>query len=431
MKHANLIIDFFSNTGEKDQALMYLNLYTKTPAYEFAVIKIGGNILKQEIDKVADTLCYLYDLGLYPVIIHGAGPQIKAALKKNNINTKKIDGQRITGEKELGVIVSVMKNINQNLVKKINENNGKAESLTKDIFFCKKAKNKRLGFVGEIKSVNTDMIKKSIRNKKIPVVSSLGYDESGNLFNINADCAAKELILKIKPKKFILLSSPGGILNKDKKIISYINLKSEYDSLIKDKIVTEGMLLKLSQIKDLLENINYNFSVQIASPKNLIKELFTIKGSGTFIKKGIDIKVLDSFSSVDKNRLKFLLEQSFSRKLKEVYFKQKIEKIIIEENYKGAIILKKIKDNIYVDKFAVLKEFQGEGIGRDLWIYLEENQKKFFWRARPENDINTFYSKNSTGIYKAKSWHVFSKNIGPKYLKEIIEYSINKGESFV
>ncbi|MBN2423107.1 acetylglutamate kinase [Candidatus Woesearchaeota archaeon] len=429
MKQYHFLLDFFNKVGEQREALMYLTLYKKTKEHQFAVIKIGGAVLHNSIDKIAETIAYIYQLGLYPVLIHGGGPQIEEELSKNRINSKKINGQRITTEKELPVILSVMKKMNIKLVNKINLCNGEAISFTEDIFEVEDRKHPELGFVGDIKKVNTQLILNAINQKKIPVITPIGVDKNGQKYNINADCAAKHLITDLNPKKFILITSAGGILDKDKKIISYINMQ-EYKELLENNVINEGMLLKIQQIKELLDITGNGFSVQITSPENLIKELFTIKGSGTYIKKGSEINVFKSFNEIDKNKLKELLEKAFSKKLKDSYLSEDAKEIFLEKNYKGVIVIKGVNDVIYLDKFAVIKEFQGEGIGRDLWQLLNKKHKKIFWRAKPNNEVNDWYAKKSTSMFKFDNWHVYCINLGLDESVSAVDYALNREESF-
>jgi acetylglutamate kinase len=429
MKQYYFLLDFFDKVKEQKEALMYLKLYKKLKEHQFVVIKISGNVLKNNINKITESIAYLYKLGLFPIVIHGAGSQIKQELVKKGFKTKKINEQRITTKKELPLILSVMTKLNITLVNKINFCNGEAVSLTEDVFFVKE-KHKKLGFVGEIKKVNSELILDVIDKKKIPVIAPIGIDKNGQKYNINADCAAKHLMISLKPKKLIFLTSTGGILDKQNKLISYINLQSDYNYLIDKKIITEGMLLKIKQIKELLDLTENSFSVQITSPENLINELFTIKGSGTFIKKGSEINIYNNFKEVNKEKLKKLLEKSFLKKLSNEYFNENIKEIFLEKDYKGVIIIKKLNGLIYLDKFAVIKEFQGEGIGRDLWQLLSKKYKKIFWRAKPNNEINDWYQKKSTTIFKFDTWNVYCINLNLKESSSAVNYSLNKKESF-
>jgi len=431
VKKYKIVIDFLRVIGATREAGHYLKLFQKGNPARFAVIRISGKVIEKSCDLISMDLAYLSNLNLYPIVIHGGGFQIDNELARRNIRFEKIDGQRVTTKFELPIIKSTLDKINSNFVNEIRKFNGSACGLTEDIFIAKKHPNEKLGYVGVVEKVLLAPIIRAIKNKKIPVISCFGFDERGNFYNINADTAARALVLAVKPKKYILVTDEGGVRDANGKIIPNINLSAEMTLLKEKNILQGGMLYKVAEIKNLLDEVRYNLPVQITSSGRLLKELFTDKGSGTFIKRGATIIEYKMDDKIDKDKLKMLIEKSFGRTLKDDYFKKPFFAIFLDKKYRGAAIVRLVKGMHYLDKFCVKKESQGEGIASDLWHYLTERCKNLFWRSRPDNPINTWYFEKSDGVLKFNKWFLFWINLNDDEVKKAKDFILNLEESFV
>lgn len=157
------------------------------------------------------------------------------------------------------------------------------KDLTRKEIFKAKRKSRSLGYVGSITDINTLEVSIACDIKEIPLIAPIGYDKNGQMYNINADDAAKELVLALRPMKYIAITKTGGILDKKGKLISEIKIERDYERLVHDGVVRDGMLKKLDEAKDLLERMGTGYSLQVVSPENIILELFTHKGAGTKI----------------------------------------------------------------------------------------------------------------------------------------------------
>jgi acetylglutamate synthase len=172
--------------------------------------------------------------------------------------------------------------------------------------------------------------------------------------------------------------------------------------------INGGMRVKIEQIKDLLDKLPLTSSVSITKPAELAKELFTHKGSGTLVRRGERVLRFDSWEGVDLERMRVLIESSFGRGLVADYFENaKPYRIYISENYRTALILTREEGFAYLDKFAVLDDAQGEGLGRAVWHVMREENPQLFWRSRHNNQVNIFYYAESDGCYKQEKWKVF------------------------
>jgi acetylglutamate kinase len=169
-----------------------------------------------------------------------------------------------------------------------------------------------------------------------------------------------------------------------------------------------GMRVKIEQIKDLLDGLPLASSVSITRPAELAKELFTHKGSGTLVRRGERVLQAQHWDAFDLSRLRGLIESAFGRKLLPDYFETTLlHRAYVSENYRAAVILTREDAGIYLDKFAVLDEAQGEGLGRAVWLLMREQNPALFWRSRHGNPINPFYYAESDGCIKQANWKVY------------------------
>jgi len=149
-------------------------------------------------------------------------------------------------------------------------------------------------------------------------------------------------------------------------------------------------------------------SVSITRPAELAKELFTHTGSGTLVRRGERVLTASSWEELDLVRLRKLIDSAFGRKLLPDYFERtKLHRAYVSENYRVAVILTQEDAGVYLDKFAVLDEAQGEGLGRAVWQVMRDATPRLFWRSRRGNPVNAFYFSESEGCLKQPRWDVY------------------------
>ena len=285
---------------QKAKILVNALPYIKKYYGQTIVIKYGGSAM---VDKTArkqfikDVVLMKY-IGINPVIVHGGGPEINEMLQKIGKESKFIDGNRVTDEETVEIVEMVLSGkVNKGIVADINKYGGKAVGLSgKDgnmVFVEKKfaevdGEKIDIGFVGEIKEINTEVIKLLESNDVIPVISSIGVDKNGQTYNINADYVAGTISGKLQADRLVFLTDVDGILldyNNKQTIIDEIDVKKVND-LIEREIISGGMLPKVTTCLDAIENGVEN--VVILNGKlehSLLLELFTEEGAGTLIKK--------------------------------------------------------------------------------------------------------------------------------------------------
>ncbi len=402
------IVRLLSSMGGAKEISQYLKRFSQLDAARFAVVKVGGAVLRDDLDALVSSLAFLQDVGLTPIVIHGAGPQLDTELSAAGIEKQTIGGLRITSPEALAIVRRVFHAQNLKLVEALQASDARATSIVSGVFEADYMDRERYGLVGEVKRVDLAPIQASLQAGSIPVIASLGETVGGQILNVNADFAANELVQVLQPYKIVFLTGTGGLLDDAGKVIDSINLSTEYEHLIAQPWINGGMKVKLEQIKDLLDGLPQASSVSITKPAELAKELFTHKGSGTLVRRGERVIEASSWNELDLHRLRGLVESAFGRRLLPDYFETtKLHRAYVSENYRAAVILTTEDAGIYLDKFAVLDDAQGEGLGRAVWLVMRESNPSLFWRSRHGNPVNPFYYAESDGSIKQEQWRVF------------------------
>lgn len=405
------IIRLLNNMGSENEIRKYLKRFSSNEGMKFAIIKVGGAILKDDIDNLVSSLSFLQQVGLTPIVVHGAGPQLNEQLEQERIEAQFIEGKRVTNSEVLKVARKVFISENHNLVNALKNTGVDAVSFYSGVFECA-LESKSLGLVGSIQSVHAHDLIESVRNGAIPVVSPLGETEQGQIVNINADTATLALAKTIEPYKVVFLTSTGGILDADEKLIPAISLQNDYHYLMQQSWLHSGMKLKLQQIYQLLNHVSSATSVSITKPSLVAKELFTDRGSGTLVNKGEKIYQFDNWQELSKVKLTNLIESSFGYHLQPNYFqKTQLHKAYVTECYRAATIVTNDYAIPYLDKFVVEDSAKGEGLGTAVWNRMLLDNPQLFWRASANNPINKFYFSMADGFVRGKLWNVFWRGI--------------------
>jgi bifunctional N-acetylglutamate synthase/kinase len=408
-----VIVRLLSNLGSAKEIQQYLRRFSQLDAARFAVVKVGGAILRDELDDLASALSFLQQVGLTPIVLHGAGPQLSEELARQQIEAPILNGLRVTSAAALSVVRSVFHAENLKLVEALHSVGAHASSVVGGVFEADFLNRRKYGLVGNVTGVNLQSIKASLKAGSIPVIASLGETSGGQILNINADIAANELISVLRPYKIVFLTGTGGLLDGSGELISSINLSTDLEALRAAPWLHSGMRLKIEQIADLLQRLPGSSSVSMTRPAELAKELFTHRGSGTLIRKGEAIRRYTRWSQIDTERLKSLIESGFGRRLTADYFsKTRLHRAYISANYRAALIITMEEGIAHLDKFAVAEDAQGEGLGRAAWLRMKADTPQLFWRSRPENPVNEFYSEECDGCLKGERWTVFWYGLG-------------------
>ena len=260
---------------------------------QIIVIKYGGSTFKTDSfeSNILDDISILHKSGVKPIIVHGGGPSITEETKLRGIETKFVDGQRVTDEETLNLTEMVLSGkVNKNIVGRLNNFGIDAVGLSgkdgKTIIAKKKYhKEQDIGFVGEIVKINTKMLEFLLTSNYVPVISPIGIGEDNQTYNINADNVAAAIAISVGATRVLFLTDVAGLMDGDK-LISTIT-HEEVKKLIKKRVITGGMLPKVEAMMECFKgNVNKVYIVSGKHKHPIIGELFSRVGVGTLVIRG-------------------------------------------------------------------------------------------------------------------------------------------------
>ena len=269
----------------------FLNVpkYIKKYRNDLIVIKYGGNVLidRKIFNNFIEDISILNKLGLSIIIVHGGGPRIERELKKEKIQSKFINGLRVTDRKVIKIVERVLIDFNNDIVSSLGVKGADAVSIhtNKNNIIKVTPDRKELGYVGIPKEIDVNLIKNILKKKQIPVIAPLGLDKNNQVFNINGDTAASALAKKLISRRLLLMTNVEGVYDDRKELISEIK-PFDIENLIKLKIVQGGMIPKIMNCIDAVEHgVNGVVILDGRKPRSILFEIFSDEGSGTLIRK--------------------------------------------------------------------------------------------------------------------------------------------------
>lgn len=269
--------------------------YIQKLAGKTIVVKYGGNAMVSEELKnsVIEDITLLKYIGANPIVVHGGGPDITAALKNYNIESRFINGLRVTDEQTMKVAQMVLVGkTNKEIVSLISKNGGNAIGLCGIDGSCIKCRKKTavvdgervdIGYVGEIVDVDDKVLNLVCRDKYIPVIAPIGIDDDGNSYNINADDVASHVAAAVGAEKLIFLTDIEGVKDKDGNIIFEMN-KKQVKKLIEEGVISGGMIPKVTGCVDAIRaGVSRVHIIDGRIAHCILLEIFTDTGIGTMI----------------------------------------------------------------------------------------------------------------------------------------------------
>jgi N-acetyl-gamma-glutamyl-phosphate reductase/acetylglutamate kinase len=386
------------------------------------VIKVGGAIITHELETLASSLSFLNHVGLYPIVVHGAGPQLNKLLEEANVEPDYIDGIRITDAKTLEIARKTFLEENLKLCEALENLGTRARPIPGGVFFADYLDKEKYKLVGKINHVNKEPIEASIRAGALPILTSLAETNDGQILNVNADVAAGELARVMEPLKIVYLNEKGGLINGTTgEKISVINLDEEYDDLLKEPWVKYGTKLKLREIKELLDHLPRSSSVAIISTGDLQKELFTDTGAGTLIRRGYKLQKSDSIGDVQSDQVRNALAEDADIKA---------------GNYSVATYLKQLSGGKYtiygdepMDVLAIVRYPQGDGVPildkfvskkngwlnnvtENIWSAITKDHPKLVWKVKEADENASWHFARSDGSHLENGEYTFWYGLG-------------------
>jgi hypothetical protein len=385
----DIIHRFLESVGQKADVDLYLKLFRSQRKESFAIIAADAQIVRAALDPFHFDLRILAGLGLYPVVLVGL------------LDARDADKQ------------------SQRILEWLLEDEVPA---------------KVIGSGTDLPQEIQTSVRQTLEENTIPIVS---LDAAKELAIDDRFRLLRTLAASLESRKVIFLSTSAGIEREGAPRISLVNLSADYERLLTTSDLPRRHASLLRHVKILLDQLPQRMNVAVVNPLHLLRELFTVSGAGTMIRKGSRIEKHSGLGAVDRGRLTTLLESAFDRALVPGAMEDggmvvaQAEHVYLEENYLGAALLGSTDIAPYLSKFAVNRQAQGEGIGGEIWSMLTRDFPVFFWRARPSNPIVPFYVKQCDGLVRFPEWHVFWRGLAPDKIQAAIAYALALPRAFV
>ncbi len=372
---AEIIQRFLESVGQKADVDLYLKLFRAQQKESFAVIVADAQIVRSALDPLHFDLRILAGLGLCPVVLIGLSEPREA----------EANAQRV-----------------QEWLRE--------DDVPSCVIAC----------APDLPAPDIDRVRQAITAQQIPLLSLQ------NAADVTAEARfalLQKLTSTLETRKVIFLSSRAGLGKTGGAFISNINLQSDFDRLVDGPLLSRRQSQFLRQTKTLLERAPHRMSVAVVNPLALLRELFTIAGAGTLIRRGSPIETHAGTAGVDQGRLIGLIESAFGRKLRDEALAQPWERVYLEPAYRAAVMLLRTPAGVYLSKFVVERQAQGEGIGGDMWTALTRDYPSFFWRARPDNPIAYWYTRQCDGLLRTPEWHVYWRGLSATEIPAAVQFA--------
>jgi len=383
-----IIQRFLESVGQKADIDLYLKLFRAQKKESFAVIAADAQIVKSALDPFHFDLRILTGLGLVPVVLLGL------------YEAREADRQALRVQ----------------------------EWLVEDAVPAR-----ILASGADFGPPVIDSVRATIHEGAIPLVSMEGArDGSGKEATIEGRFRMLAALAdSLDTRKVIFLSRRRGIEPPGGAPLSVVNLSVDYDALVAGGALSRRQTLLVRQVKQLLERVPHRMSATVVNPLHLLRELFTVNGAGTLIRRGSRVESHAGLEGVDLGRLRALIESAFGKALRPDFFASPIERTYVEEGYLGAALVRQTPVGPYLTKFAVERQAQGEGIGGEVWTLLTRDYPAFFWRARPANPINPWYVKQCTGLIRFSDWIVYWRGMPIEAVDRAVKYAVAEPSDLV
>lgn len=361
----DIVLSSLSAIGANHEAKFYADLFAAQDPERFALVVIDQRCLKNPLlESLIGNLQILASLGLTPILLVGA-------LDEDNTSIR-FQSQRLTrdiGQRKVGVV--------------------KLDVAT-------------YGLIPDIRKVT--------KAGKLVVLEMTGRSATMNLASLAAE---------LQSNKIVFLQPSGG-LSIGMARVGSLTLE-QIPEILQNPDISAGQARFLKTVVKLEADATHRRAYVIASPLNLLSELFTTKGSGTLIRRRAKVIQGHTFDAFQKHELMTSIEAAFAKPLGPDFFDNKLYRGYVEAEYRGGAILLQMAGLPYLSKFWVSSEARGEGIGSDIWDTMTTDISSFFWRSRMNNPFNDWYVDACDGMQIKGDWRVFWKGLEGDQIPQAIE----------
>lgn len=383
---AEIIQRFLESVGQKADVELYLRLFRSQRKESFAILAANAQIVKTALDPVHFDLRILAGLGLLPAVMLGLfeprdadrqAERVREWLLEDAVPARLV-AAGAGGPDEMAAAVAA--------------------------------------------------VRSTIAAGEIPLVSLEGAADMTieGRFRLLATLAES-----LETRKVVFLTRRAGIAAQGAPPLSVVNLAADYDRLMVPGALSRGQAQLLRQIRLLLERVPHRMSVNVVNPLQLLRELFTITGAGTLVRRGSRIETHAGWNGADPVRLRALFESAFGRLLRPDFLNEPVDRVYREDAYLGAAVMQQTPVGPYLTKFAVERAAQGEGLGTELWSLITRDFPRFFWRSRPANPITPWYAKQCDGLCRFPEWHVFWRGLTIDAVEPAVKWALTAPNDFL
>ncbi len=374
-KMRELVIKSLSAVGAEREAKFYADIFAAQEPERFALIVLDPRCLKNPLlEALISNLRILSDLKLTPVLLIGALDSDRTQVKFSSSRlSKELEGAGVR---------------------------------------TAKLNTASYGLFPEVRKLATQ--------GRMPILEFTNMQQAVDLQGV---------VKELQSAKVIFLQPSGG-LSVDGDRIAVVNVDN-MDERLADRYLSPGQVIFKHMVTELLNDPMNNSIYIMASPLNLLGELFTTRGTGTLMRRGAPLMIMDSLAGLDKTRLMESLTSSFEKTLKPQFLEHNIRAAIIERDYRGGAIMTDFKGLTYLSKFWVTHEARGEGIAHDIWQAAIVNQPKIFWRSRENNSFNDWYMRVCQGMQIVEGWRVFWRGLDAADIAGAVIAASSAPEDFI
>jgi len=392
---AEAVVTFLDSVGRRSEAELYLRMFRELPQESFALIAVETVPLAAQGSSIADQLRFLADLGLLAPVVVGLFEPAMAHAAADRFS------RRLAA-------VRLEANI----------------------------------YRADVKGL-ADLVRTDLQNGAIPILvyedpAETTLDRFHRLGDFAADLGSRKIVLvrqhgaiganvdrdvELAPQYPLLMGGNG---------ISVINLRAEFDLFRQRQLLSAEDMALLQDLQAVYERVTTPSLVfNVTGPFDVLKELFTVKGAGTVVRRGTSIAKVQRYADLDQARLQRLIESSFGRSLSPQMFSRPLLAAYIAPEYHGAAVLEPSPIAAILSKFVVDPVAQGEGMGRDIWQAMILEQPSVIWRARSKNPICSWYAWQCDGMVRRGYWTVYWRGVEPDQVQAVVDLMLSRPEDLI
>jgi acetylglutamate synthase len=399
---AELVMRFLTSVSRPSEIDRYLALFKSQRPESFAVMHISPSVVDHALDALVVALTFLSQLGLCPIVAFGA---------VNNRTANNSNGKRPTGTTSSSPAARAAERVRNRLGSDV-----PAQLATKD---------------------NAA----ELTRRDIIALIPLGDDADNSDVSPVADSdpvadrrfdALAQLVNMVAAKKLLFIGRRSGLQPRGGRVVSMIDVVREADILAPQLPDPQRRLLL--QIRRMFTQIQHPMTVSITSPMDILRELFTVKGAGTLVRRAATIATHSHWQQLHQAQLAQLVTEAFAKPLAPHFFEHQLQRAYIADNYRGAAIITDSPLGPYLSKFAFTTVARGEGIGGDLWRAMNNDHAALFWKSRSDNPITAWYREQCDGLHRINigttPWTILWRGIAPTAIASVIEYCSSARSDF-